>query len=114
MATSSIGKTSFLIALILARFKATSALSNLGHKIPGVSKSKIFSLVLSQTRFLVTPGILPTLATFLPASLFINVDFPTFGTPTTKALISFSFKPLLTLFSLISRAKVFVASKTFL
>lgn len=33
---------------------------------------------------LVSPGLFSTLATLLPASLLIKVDFPLFGIPTTS------------------------------
>ena len=82
-----------------ARFRAISVVSNLGHNIPGLSRRRILLLVFNQERFLVTPGMLPTLTTFLPAKRFIRVDLPTFGTPTTKTLISFFFKPLAKRFS---------------
>ena len=78
---------------VLAKFNASSLSSIFGHNIPGVSNKSKPQFVLSQLTCLVTPGLLPTLATFLPANLFIRVLLPTLGTPTTPTFISFSFKP---------------------
>ena len=55
-----------------------------------------------QDKDLVTPGLFPITATFLPANLLISVDLPTLGIPITKALISFLDKPFSSLFFWIS------------
>ena len=44
------------------------------------------SLILIQLNVLVTPGLLPVVATFLFTSLFIKVDLPTLGIPTINTL----------------------------
>ena len=76
-----------------ARLNASVLSSIFGHNIPGVSRSKKPEFVLSQFTCLVTPGLFPVFATFLPASLFIRVLLPTLGIPITPILISLSFKP---------------------
>ena len=84
------------------------------NSIPGVSNKRTPALVLSHVKLVVTPGLLPTLATFLPANLFINVDLPTFGIPTTNACISFGFNPLDALLLFNSSVISLVATNTFL
>ena len=67
--------------------------------MPGESSNSILSLILIQLRVLVTPGLLPVTTTFLFTSLFIRVDFPTFGIPTINTLHFLIFWPLANLFS---------------
>ena len=83
-------------APVNAKFNATSWLSNLGHKTPGVSNNSILSLILIHCFCFVTPGLFPTPAVVLFEILFIKDDFPTFGIPSTIALI---FLPILPLFA---------------
>ena len=64
----------------------TSSLSNLGQRMPGVSKSSRSLLSLIHCFPLVTPGLFPVFAQAFPANELMNVDFPTFGIPTTIAL----------------------------
>ena len=59
----------------------------MGQSIPGLSKSSISLLALTQLRFFVMPGLLPTVALFLPTILFIRVDLPTFGIPNYDRVI---------------------------
>src|SRR5574344_2061171 len=84
---SSISKTSSLIDPVKAKFRALSYKSNLGHKTPGVSNNKRSLSVFIHWLLLVTPGLFPTLVPFLFDKLFIKVDFPTLGMPTTIILI---------------------------
>ena len=64
--------------------------------------------------FFVTPGLLAVLATFFFISLFINVDFPTFGTPITIDLIALGFIPLATCLAIFSANSSFALSMTLL
>ena len=81
MVTSSIGSNWSLMAPVRASFKATVSSSNLGQRIPGVSRISRSLLVLSHCCPLVTPGLLPTTAIFFPAKRFMSVDLPAFGIP---------------------------------
>ena len=54
--------------------------------MPGVSSSSTLLLSLIHCFPFVTPGLFPVLAQAFPAYELINVDFPTFGMPTTIAL----------------------------
>ena len=101
--SSSITSISSLIEPIKASRMPVAWSSNLGHRIPGVSKSSssLFSLI--HCFPLVTPGLLPVLAHALPAKLLINVDLPTLGIPTTIALTGLFLMPLFRSLSIFSR-----------
>ena len=81
-----------------ATINELTVLSNLGQSIHGVSSNSISLPTLIQFRFLVTPGLFPTLVTFLFTNLFIKVDLPTLGIPTTKARVLLLANPLLSFF----------------
>lgn len=66
--------SSFIVP-VNAKFNATSWLSNLGHKTPGVSNNSILSLILIHCFCFVTPGLFPTPAVVLFEILFIKDDF---------------------------------------
>ena len=70
---------------INARRIPTCWSSNLGHRIPGVSRSSSPLFRRIHCFPLVTPGLFPVLAQAFPAKELIKVDFPTFGIPTTIA-----------------------------
>ena len=70
---------------IIARCSPTCWFSNFGHRIPGVSRSSSCLLRRIHCFPFVTPGLFPVFAQALPAYALINVDFPTFGIPTTIA-----------------------------
>ena len=82
---SSMFKISSLMAPINASFNPTVWSSNFGHKIPGVSRSSTFLFSRIHCLPFVTPGLLPVLAHAFPAKELINVDYPTYGIPTTIA-----------------------------
>ena len=87
----------------LAKLNAIISSSNFGHKIPGVSSNSSSFPILIQFRFLVTPGLFPTLVAFLPTRRLTKVDLPTLGIPTIKDLIFRFFSPLAIRFSFNSR-----------
>lgn len=78
---STLGNMSSLIVPVKARFKATSWLSNLGHKTPGVSSNSILSLMRIHCFCLVTPGLFPTPAVVLLEIRLMKEDLPTLGIP---------------------------------
>ena len=86
-ASSSITRISSLIEPMKASLIPVSLSSNLGHSIPGVSRSSSSLLSLIHCLPLVTPGLLPVLAQALPAKALMKVDLLTLGMPTTMALI---------------------------
>lgn len=83
--SSSVLRISSLIEPINASRSPTVWSSNFGQRIPGVSKSSTFLFKRIHCFPFVTPGLFPVLAQAFPASALINVDFPTFGIPTTIA-----------------------------
>ena len=85
---------SSLIAPVNAKFKAVLSSSNLGHNTPGVSNISISKEVFIHCLLFVTPALSPVLAILFLAILFINVDLPQFGMPTTITLIINLTKPL--------------------
>ena len=100
---------SSLIAPVKAKLRAVFSSSNLGHKTPGVSSISISILVLIHCLLFVTPGLSPVFAILFLAILFINVDLPTLGIPTTITLICIFTKPLafnLSCFSFNNKSKV--------
>ena len=64
----------------------TSGSSNFGQRMPGVSKSSKPPSTFTHCLPRVTPGLFSAFAPFRPAIWLINVDFPTFGMPTTMSL----------------------------
>ena len=69
----------------MASRSPTALSSNLGQRIPGVSKSSRFLLMCIHCFPLVTPGLLPVFVQAFPANALINVDLPTLGIPTIIA-----------------------------
>ena len=105
MASSTSSTISSLIEPINARFIPVCSLSNLGHSIPGVSKSSTFLLRLIHCLPFVTPGLFPVFALAFRHIELIKVDFPTFGIPTTMALTGLFIIPLFlsrSIFSLVT------------
>ena len=84
-ARASRSSTSSFTAPVTASSSPTSWESNRGQSMPGVSSSSSVRSTLIHCRPRVTPGRSETAAALRPAALFINVDLPTLGIPSTMA-----------------------------
>ena len=85
-ASVSKSRISSLIEPQKASLIPTFSSSNLGHRMPGVSRSCIPFERVSHCFPLVTPGLSPVFALFFPVRRLIKDDFPTLGTPTIISL----------------------------
>ena len=113
MATSSKCTILSFIAPVKLNFLPTSSSSNLGQSIPGVSNSCNALPTLIHCCCLVTPGLLPVCVILRFASLFINVDLPTFGIPTIIALLALGLSPFAFSRSNFSAVALIAAASTF-